>query len=202
MWMAVCTRVGWPMSSRASCRASALMTVASMPMLSAVGRSIPRDAPLRPRKMLPPPTTMAICTLRASEASATSSASRLTTTASIPEPTEESANASPDSLSSTLPQRLSGTAATLLLADLDAGEAGHLGVGPEARQERPDRDLGVADEALLDEAVLLEEAADPALDDLRDGLLGLALVAGQVLEDGLLGLEHVGRDVGAGHPAG
>ena len=53
--------------------------------------------------MLPPPTTMAICTLRASLASATSSANRLTTTASMPEPMEESANASPESLSSTLP---------------------------------------------------------------------------------------------------
>ena len=106
--MAVCTRVGWPTSSSASWRASALMTVASMPMLSAVGRSIPREAPFRPRKMLPPPTTMAISTLRASVASATSSASRLTTTASMPEPMEESANASPESLSSTLPHRLSG----------------------------------------------------------------------------------------------
>src|SRR5581483_3372645 len=200
--MAVCTRVGWPTSSRASWRARALMTVASIPMLSAVARSIPREAPFSPRKMLPPPTTMAIWTLRASTASATSSARRLTTTASMPEPMEESANASPDSLSSTLPQRLSATTATLLLADLDPGEPGHLGIGPEARQQRPDRDLGVADEALLDEAVLLEEAADPALDDLGDGRFGLALVTGQVLEHGLLGLDHVGRDLVAADPAG
>ena len=32
IWMAVCTRVGWPSCSRVSCRARALMTVASMPM--------------------------------------------------------------------------------------------------------------------------------------------------------------------------
>ena len=32
MWMAVCTRVGWPSRSSVSCRARALMTVASMPM--------------------------------------------------------------------------------------------------------------------------------------------------------------------------
>src|SRR5256885_5346089 len=195
MWMAVWTRVGWPMSSSASWRASALITVASMPMLSAVGRSIPRDAPLSPRKMLPPPTTMAICTLRASQASATSSASRLTTTASMPEPTEESANASPESLSSTLPQWLSGTPLTLLLADLHPGEPGDLGVGAQARQQRPDGDLGVAHEALLDQTVLLEEATDPPLHDLGDGLLGLALVAGQVLQHRPLGLGHVGRAV-------
>ncbi len=41
MSMALCTRVGWPWRSRASCRASALMTVASMPMWSAVARSMP-----------------------------------------------------------------------------------------------------------------------------------------------------------------
>src|SRR2546430_1751210 len=83
--MAVCTRVGWPTSSRASCRASALITVASMPMVSAVARSI----------------------------------------------------------------------------------------APEA-----------------------------ALHDLGDGLLGLALVAGQVLEHDALGVDHVGGDVVAAHPAG
>ena len=32
MWIAVCTRVGWPSRSSVSCSASALMTVASMPM--------------------------------------------------------------------------------------------------------------------------------------------------------------------------
>src|SRR5438105_3197238 len=200
--MAVCTRVGWPTSSRASCRASALITVASMPMLSAVARSIPREAPFRPRKMLPPPTTMAICTLRASTASATSSASRLTTTASMPEPMEESANASPESLSSTLPHRLSGTTVPLLFADFDPHEPRDLGLRPEPRQQRADRHLRVTDVALLEEAVLLVEAAEAALHDLGDGLLGLALVAGQVLEHDALGVDHVGGDVVAAHPAG
>jgi hypothetical protein len=32
MWMALCTRVGWPSRSRVSWRARAFMTVASMPM--------------------------------------------------------------------------------------------------------------------------------------------------------------------------
>src|SRR5581483_1812069 len=193
--MAVCTRVGWPTSSRASWRARALMTVASIPMLSAVARSIPREAPFSPRKMLPPPTTMAIWTLRASTASATSSASRLTTTASMPEPMEESANASPESFSSTLPHRLSATAASLLFADFEPHEPADLRLRAQPRQERSDDDLRVAHEALLDEDVVLVEAADPALDDLRDGLFGLALVAGQVLEDGPLLFDHVGRDV-------
>src|SRR5437588_3188045 len=199
--MAVWTRVGWPTSSRASCKARALITVASIPILSAVARSIPREAPFSPRKMLPPPTTMAICTLRASTASATSSARRFTTTASMPEPMEESANASPESFSSTRPHRLSATAA-LLLADFDPHEAGDLRLGPEPRQQRPDGDLRVAHEALLDEDVVLVEPADAALDDLRDGLLRLALVAGEGLEDGPLRLDHVGGDLVAGHPPG
>src|SRR5205807_5691216 len=175
--------------------------VASIPMLSAVARSIPREAPFRPRKMLPPPTTMAICTLRASTASATSSARRFTTTASMPEPMEESANASPESLSSTLPQRLSGIG-PLLLADLDPDEPGDLGLGAEPRQQRPDGDLGIPYVALLEEAVLLVEPADAALDDLGDGLFRLALVTGQVLQHGPLGLDHLGWNVVAAHPPG
>src|SRR5438067_1258921 len=200
--MAVCTRVGWPTSSSASCSARALMTVASIPMLSAVARSIPREAPFRPRKMFPPPTTMAICTLRASTASATSSARRLTTTASIPEPMEESANASPESFSRTLPHRLSATTVSLLFADFDPREAGDLRPGAEAGQQRPDGDLRVPHEPLLEEHVVLVEPADAALDDLRDRLLRLALVAGQVLEHGPFGLDHVGRDVLPVHPPG
>jgi len=53
------TRVGTPAFSSASCIASAFITVASMPIWSAVVRSIPWAAPLRPRKMLPPPMTSA-----------------------------------------------------------------------------------------------------------------------------------------------
>src|SRR5438270_207138 len=52
--MAVITRVGSPRCSRASWRASALMIVASMPMVSAWARSIPDPAPASPRQMLPP----------------------------------------------------------------------------------------------------------------------------------------------------
>ena len=40
------------------------MTVASIPMWSAVARSMPADSPVAPRQMLPPPTTTAISTPR------------------------------------------------------------------------------------------------------------------------------------------
>ncbi len=60
--MAVITRVSRPLRSRASCSASALITVASIPMWSAATRSIPGGAERVPRKMLPPPTTRASST--------------------------------------------------------------------------------------------------------------------------------------------
>src|SRR5579859_3981256 len=62
---ALWTRVCRPMRSIADCSARPLMTVASMPMLSAVGRSIPRVAAGSPRQMLPPPMTMPTSTPRA-----------------------------------------------------------------------------------------------------------------------------------------
>ena len=45
---------------------------------------------------------------------------------------------------------------------------------------------------------LLEEAVDAALDDLRQGGLGLALLAGGGLGDAALVLDRLGRDVLAG----
>ena len=56
MFSAVCTRTGTPRCSMASCMASELMTVASMPMWSAVVRSM--LVPCLPRQKLPPPSTM------------------------------------------------------------------------------------------------------------------------------------------------
>src|SRR5579871_4444775 len=85
-----------PRCSSASCRAMALMMVESMPMLSALTRSISRACSATPRKMLPPPTTTAtstpsLCTSAISEViSATFSASR-------PNPRDPD-NASPESL--------------------------------------------------------------------------------------------------------
>ena len=71
------------MLSRASERASELITVASIPMWSAVTRSIVWAAAATPRKMLPPPTTTPIWTPVAATA-ATSQASSLTRWASMP----------------------------------------------------------------------------------------------------------------------
>ena len=66
-------------------RASELITVASMPIWSPVTRSPPREATATPRKMLPPPITMATCTPR-STACLTSAAIRSATETSMPKP--------------------------------------------------------------------------------------------------------------------
>ena len=55
---AVMTRVWMSRFSSASCSASALMTVASIPMLSPVTRSMPCVAAETPRMMFPPPMTI------------------------------------------------------------------------------------------------------------------------------------------------
>ena len=81
--MAESTRVWSPAFSSASWRASALMIVASMPMVSAVARSIPPVLAAMPRKMLPPPITMASWTPSA-VTSRTSAAIRSSTCGSIP----------------------------------------------------------------------------------------------------------------------
>src|SRR5215217_2400988 len=191
IWTAVITRVGSPMCSRASCRARPLMTVASMPIVSAWARSMPAPAPAMPRQMLPPPTTMAISVPRSRWTSATSAAIRATVSPWIPKPVAGSANASPDSLRTT---RLQFPRIPALPADHDLGETGERGVA----QKLGDADLVVLDEVLLQEDVLLEEAPQPTLDDLGQGRLGLALVAADRLEDLALLLDPLGRDLGGG----
>src|ERR1700693_4795989 len=94
--IAVMTRVGTPVFSSASCRAMALMTVASMPMWSAATRSIFLAAAATPRKKLPPPTTSPICT-PVLTTSAISAARLLTRSGSIPKDPPP-ASASPLSL--------------------------------------------------------------------------------------------------------
>src|SRR5215218_1681519 len=164
------TRVGSPMCSRASWRARPLITVANMPMVSAWARSMPAPAPAMPRQMLPPPTTMAISVPRSRRTSATSEAIRATVGPSIPKPVAGSANASPDSFSTTRLQlpRMPG-----LPADHDLGEAGDLRIA----EKLGDAELVVLDGVLLQQDRLLEEPLEPALDDLGEGGLGLALVA-------------------------
>ncbi len=58
--------------------------------------------------------------------------------------------------------------------------------------------LVVLREGLVEKGVLLEEARDPALDDLGQRLLGLALLARGLLGDAALVLHRLGRDVLAG----
>src|SRR5262245_33611357 len=76
-------------------------------------------------------------------------------------------------------------------ADLDLGEADDLG----RAQDLLDRLFVVLGVGLLEQADVLEEAVEATLDDLRHGLLGLALVAGDRLERLALGVDDVGRHV-------
>src|SRR3712207_2037803 len=64
---------------------------------------------------------------------------------------------------------------------------GHAGLG----EDLPDRLLAVGDRRLVEERDLLEEAVEPALDDLRQRALGLALLARGRLGD----LPLLGDDV-------
>src|SRR6266702_5102941 len=83
------------------------------------------------------------------------------------------------------------------LADLEPGKRPH--AGPVLGQQLLDRLLLIPDVRLLDQHDVLQECVHPALDDLRYGLLGLALVAGHLLGDPALVRHHVGRNLLAGH---
>src|SRR6201996_6381628 len=69
----------------------------------------------------------------------------------------------------------------LRLPDLESGETshGHAGLG----EDLLDRLLLLLHERLLGEHDVLEVGVDPAFDDLGDRLVGLALVAGDLLRD-------------------
>src|SRR5437764_7480526 len=108
---------------------------------------------------------------------------------------EASANASPESLSTTRCQRarpspFGDSIVTRLAPDLDLGEARDLGVA----QQLLDRHLRIAYELLLEQHALGEEAAGQLpFDDLGDGLLGLAFVARLGFEDLTLLLDVLRR---------
>src|SRR5271165_6040910 len=186
MLIADSTLVGQPSRSSASCNARALMTVPSMPMVSEVARSMPSPAPVVPRQMLPPPTTIAICTSSSSRALAISLASRATVEASIVSSEEELASASPESLSTirchrgiTLSTSLGvtsviGAAPARSRADNRLSEANELRV-PE---QLPYGLLFVLDIGLIEQDPLLVPALEAPIDDLVEGGLGLAFVAG------------------------
>src|SRR5579872_83686 len=204
IWTAERTRVGLPSRSTASCRARALMTVASMPMVSLVARSIPSPAPIVPRQMLPPPTTTAISTPNSSQAAAISRASLATVAASMVSSEAALASASPESLSTTLCQR--GFSDSVMVptplpsSAPGSGADDHLG---EAREFRAAEQVGdgallVADVGLLEQHLLLEPPVQPPLDDLRERRLGFLLVPCDRLGDLALRLDpvlgHVGPD--------
>ena len=155
---------------------------------------MPCSCSAAPRKMLPPPTTMAIWT-PPSLTSATSAAIRPTVTGSMPNGSPP-ANDSPDSFRSTLrpPQGVRSLVEELwpCRCSLRCGlSSGRPCSGRTARtsifspsealgvvEQRLDGLLVVLDPGLLEQAEVLVEAVDPALDDLLERGLGLALLAG------------------------
>src|SRR6185369_8934282 len=168
--------------------------------------------------MLPPPTTAATCT--PSFTAAIISAARWATTSGEMPRGSAPANSPPDSFSTTRRQLgwstpagpdsgirpflvvclvlsvawfLPGLAWFLSLADLEPGEAGD--GDTVLRQDLLDRGLLVLHERLLGEHDILEVGVQPAVHDLADGLLRLALVAGNLLGDTALLLHYVGRDL-------
>src|SRR5690625_2831819 len=78
-------------------------------------------------------------------------------------------------------------------ADAEPGEAGQRAAG--LLDDLADGRLGVTRVGLVQQHGLLEETVHPALDDLRQGGLGLALVARGLLGDPTLALHDVGRHV-------
>src|SRR5216110_3519313 len=172
--------------------------------------------------MLPPPTTAATCT--PSFTAAMISAARWATTSGEMPRGSVPANSPPDSFSTTRRQLGWSTPAgpdsgirpllvvclvpsltwpvlslacsepgPLSLADLEPGEAGDSDT--VLRQDLLDRGLLVLHERLLGEHDVLEVGVQPAVHDLADGLLRLALVAGDLLRDPALLFHHVGRDL-------
>ena len=85
-------------------------------------------------------------------------------------------------------------------ADLEAGEPLHGGAGRV--EDGLDRLLRLGDRLLLEQHDLLVEPTEATLDDLRDRLLGLALLAGLLLGDRALGLDDVRGDLVAGEVLG
>src|SRR5580693_5045543 len=130
----------------ASWRASALMTVASMPIVSDVERSRPCASPVVPLQMLPPPTTMASSRSSSARATLISRAKRSTTPPSMVSSDADDARASPDILRTTrrLRSPCSGAGASDVIdatasdpatsaADNDLGEPYDLGAPDEVR---------------------------------------------------------------------
>src|SRR5215218_2549200 len=178
---------------------------------------MPAASAVEPRTMLPPPTTTAICTPRSSTSTSWRATPSMRSKPS-PKPVAESANASPESFSSTrsycgLPSPASaggpspaitnatvppvprppGVAGLGPLPHLEAGEAAQhellAHLGRVVVQQVLDGLLVVADVRLVEQHDLLVEAVELALDDLLHDVGRLALGLGGV--DLALLLEHV-----------
>ena len=166
---------------------------------------MPPLAPLMPRKMLPPPTTIAISTPRSARALVTSPAMRCTTSESMPKPSStigerltRELEHHPSVLAlrhQQLPRRGGSRPRSNLLfavaavepvsvADrqsspiLTRAKRRTVASPPSACDERADRLLLVLHDDCSSERDGLEEPVELALDDLRPGLLGLALFGG------------------------
>src|SRR5919106_2714552 len=167
----------------------------------------------RPLKMLPPPTTTAGWT-PTSITSASWRARRSTDPSWMPKSPPGGANASPDSLSSTRPyasppaealMRLPPRGGAVLSPNV-AREPPDLHLLPDLGRELPDHvldrplALGILEELLVEEAAVLVESLQLALDDPREDVLGLPLLAGLCLVDlALLRQDLLGHLV-ARHP--
>src|SRR5436190_6291796 len=162
---------------------------------------MPRVLAARPRKMLPPPTTMptwtpSSCTSRISSASAPITAS------SMPCPAPP-ARISPLSLRT---MRLKRAPKGLLLAEPETGEAPDLdvlaGLGRGVAHQVAHRRLVVADVGLLEQADLGVELLELAGDDLVEDRGRLALPFGLRLQDRALALHALRRHVLAPYELG
>src|ERR1019366_8274367 len=163
-----------PICSRASCRARALMTVPSIPMVSEVARSMPAPAPVVPLQMFPPPTITANSRSNSDRVWAISKARRSTTGASMVSSEAEEASASPDIFNTM--RRRSPTVASV--ADDDLGELRHRG----RAEELGDGLLLILHIRLIEEHPLLVPATQPAFHDLGQRSIGFAFVTGNLLD--------------------
>src|SRR5579872_62769 len=188
----------------ASCNANALITVASMPMVSEVVRSRPWPSPIVPRQMLPPPTTMASSMSSSARARVISRAKRSTTLASMVSSDADEASASPDILRTSRRRRSASGAAEMSATAVDLGSTPALSVADndlrEAHDLRALYDFGdraffVPGVRLVEEHPLLEPAVHATLHDLGQRRFRLALVARDPLDSGALGLHLFVGDV-------
>src|ERR1700689_2517179 len=179
MSIADITRVGRPWFSIASCNARELITVPNMPIRSEFARFIPASSPVAPRQILPPPTTTASSSPPRSMAAAISTARKSTVEASMVSSLAAEANASPESFKT--------IRRTIVLSPDD-----YLSVRRNRRtlQELSHRFFFILHVGLIQQDTVLVPTIQSSLENLRDGRLGLALVARDLFDRLSLGLDR------------